>query len=1291
MKNLTFPLSEFLVLKIDTNLKTWLQLVCICFICQNQVLSQCNLTVDAGPDQSECDIPTTFQLQGTVSSSNPILSIFWTPATGLSDPFSLNTTATVSVPTIYTLSASTVDFSNNLVVNGDFSGGNSGFTTDYTFNANPSITANPLNEGQYSIGTNPAPMHINWVNCGDHTTGSGNMMLVNGHETPGQNVWCQTVTVTPNTDYIFSAWVTSVDPNGPCEIQFNINGSPLGAGNLALSATCTWLNFYEPWNSGAITTATICIEDLNTAVPGNDFAIDDIVFAPVCVVTDSVTLTPSMVNAFATNNGPLFCEGETLELSAGDGDTYEWSGPSGFSASGQPISVPNLTVQNDGTYTVTVTNSEGCTAASSTFVTMLPSSTVNLSETTCDSTMAGVFTQNLTNQQGCDSTVITTVTWMPSSIVSLSETTCDSSAVGVFTQGLTNQFGCDSTVITTVTLDPSSTVNLSETTCDSTAVGVFVQNLTNQYGCDSTVTTTVTLDPSNFVNLLETTCDSATVGIFTQNLSNQFGCDSTVVTTVVFDEEIVVNLLGTTCDSTEVGVFTQNLTNQLGCDSTVITTVTLDPSNIVNHSETTCDTAVVGVFTEIFTNQYGCDSTVVTTVSLDPSNVVNMTTTTCDSSGVGVFTEILTNQYGCDSTVITTVTLDPSTVVNLTATTCDSSAVGVFTQNLTNQFGCDSNVITTVTLVQEIVVNLSETTCDSTQVGIFTQSLTSQSGCDSTVITTVTLDPSNLIYLSETTCDSSAVDVFTEIFTNQFGCDSTVITTVSLNPNNIVNLSETTCDLAAAGVFIQNLTNQFGCDSTVITTVTLLPSNIVNLSETTCDSSLVGVFTQNMTNQFGCDSTVITTVSLLPQSLCEVIVSLEGSVIPCSDDSGSLTIVATVGEAPFDYILSGPTSSSGVISMENVPEVIDNLPAGTYTVTVTSAVGLTITAQATITQNFPPEAIATVASDYNGMDISCAGNNDGSATVAATGGIPPYQFEWSNGDNSADITQLAASIYAVTVTDMNECTDIAEVILAEPDPLNITFTVNDLNCFSQNSGGIITETMGGTMPYTFSLNGGTSQPSGDFFELSEGGYEVTMMDANGCATSEIISINSPIPVTVDLGDDLFIEFGDDVQLQAIVNVPFDSLASLIWQPLDSLECPDCLAQDVAPLITSTYSVSVTDVNGCADEDTLTVFVDRTKNVYVPNAFSPNGDGINDVFMVYAENNTVENIQSFIIFSRWGESVFQQSNFQPNDFTFGWSGTHNGEELNPAVFVWKAEILFKDGTKELFKGDVTLVK
>ncbi|MEI6411622.1 MAG: hypothetical protein WCR52_19690, partial [Bacteroidota bacterium] len=673
-------------------------------VLNSQLHAQCNQTVDAGPDQFKCTIPATFQLSGTVTGTT--ISSYWTPTTGLSAPNSLSTTATVSVPTTYVLNAKSINYNINLVTNGNFESGNTDFTTNYTYNGSPSIPANQLNEGQYTVGAAPAPMHVNWQNCGDHTSGSGNMMLLNGATTANQNAWCQTIPVTPNTEYAFSVWVASVDPNGPCNIQFNINGSSVGSGNVALNTPCVWKNFFVLWNSGAATTATICIRDINIQMPGNDFAIDDIVFSPTCVVTDSVTVTPYVVTPTAANNSPI-CIGQTLELSSSGGNTYQWSGPNSFGQSGQNVSIPNVTNLAAGVYKVTVTGTGGCTGTATTLVTLSQPSLSNIAKTSCDPAATGVFTQHFTNHSGCDSTVITTVTLLPKSTTNLTAQTCDPAAAGVFTQHFTNHFGCDSTVITTITLLPKSTTNLTAQTCDSTAVGVFTKHFTNHFGCDSTVITTITLLPKSATNLTAQTCDSTAVGVFTQHLTNQFGCDSTVITTVMLSPKNTVNLTAQTCDSAAAGVFTQHLTNHFGCDSTVITTVMLSPKNTINLTAQTCDSAAVGVFTQHLTNHFGCDSTVITTVSLLLQNTTNLTAQTCDPTAAGVFTQHLTNHFGCDSTVITTVTLLPKNTTNLTAQTCDPTSAGVFTQHLTNQFGCDSTVITTVTLLPKNTTNLT--------------------------------------------------------------------------------------------------------------------------------------------------------------------------------------------------------------------------------------------------------------------------------------------------------------------------------------------------------------------------------------------------------------------------------------------------------------------------------------------------------------------------------------------------------------------------------------------------------
>ena len=311
-------------------------------------------------------------------------------------------------------------------------------------------------------------------------------------------------------------------------------------------------------------------------------------------------------------------------------------------------------------------------------------------------------------------------------------------------------------------------------------------------------------------------------------------------------------------------------------------------------------------------------------------------------------------------------------------------------------------------------------------------------------------------------------------------------------------------------------------------------------------------------------------------------------------------------------------------------------------------------------------------------------------TLTASGGTA---YDWSSGDfnSTINVSPTTPTTYTVTVTDANGCTASNTVTLLGPAALEIEFSVNDLNCFGQNSGAVTALPSGGVAPYSYALNGGAPQSASTFAGLAAGTFEVQATDANGCQTAEFIGINAPVPVNVNLGEDQFIELGDQAVLNAIVSLPFDSVASAQWQGLDSVECPGCLDQPIVPLFTTTYAVTITGSNGCSDSDSVTVYVNRKRKVYVPSAFSPNGDGVNDEFMIFADLKSVKRVKSFLVFSRWGETVFQYFNFQPNDPAYGWDGMHRGQLMDPAVFVWFAEVEFTDGEVLLLEGDVNLMR
>lgn len=250
--------------------------------------------------------------------------------------------------------------STELVVNGDFSAGNTGFTNAYGY----TTAANGLfPEGLYAVGNNPTFYHTNFWGR-DKTTNSGNFLIVNGIGSAGVVVWQETVSVLKNTNYYFSAWAISLNSVPPyANLQFNVNGTlvgttaPLAARPANNNPPYDWQRFYGNWNSGNATTAVIQIVDLQTALGGNDFGLDDVSFGTLAPIPFSISpgISPSAT----------ICSGKTMYLKTNIVGgrapvTYSWSGPNGFSSSQKDPVIPKVTEAYSGTYILSVRDGYGC-------------------------------------------------------------------------------------------------------------------------------------------------------------------------------------------------------------------------------------------------------------------------------------------------------------------------------------------------------------------------------------------------------------------------------------------------------------------------------------------------------------------------------------------------------------------------------------------------------------------------------------------------------------------------------------------------------------------------------------------------------------------------------------------------------------------------------------------------------------------------------------------------------------------------------------------------------------------
>jgi len=311
-----------------------------------------------------------------------------------------------------------------------------------------------------------------------------------------------------------------------------------------------------------------------------------------------------------------------------------------------------------------------------------------------------------------------------------------------------------------------------------------------------------------------------------------------------------------------------------------------------------------------------------------------------------------------------------------------------------------------------------------------------------------------------------------------------------------------------------------------------------------------------------------------------------------------------------------------------------------------------------------------------------------------------FEYEWTGPGIVEGFTGLEPTInlpgeYELIVTNtINGCTETATVsIEANPEiPTDAAVTIDPPICFGELGYAEIISIEGGTGPYVFSLDNGITFSSDTILgQLEPGVYNLLIQDSRGCEYVENFSIPSAPELTLEIEGDIIVAAGENIQLNAFVNIPESQISEIIWSPAQWLSCIDCLNPIATPSDNITYNLLVIDENGCEISSEISLLLDNELNIYFPNVFSPDDDNINSKFMAFAAENSVSQINYLRIYDRWGELIFLETNFQPNDETFGWDGTFRDQELNPGVFVYLAEVMFVSGETLVFRGDLTLIR
>ncbi len=460
-----------------------------------------------------------------------------------------------------------------------------------------------------------------------------------------------------------------------------------------------------------------------------------------------------------------------------------------------------------------------------------------------------------------------------------------------------------------------------------------------------------------------------------------------------------------------------------------------------------------------------------------------------------------------------------------------------------------------------------------------------------------------------------------------------------------------------------------------------------NQTDSTLQVDLAGVYTVTVTAPNGCTGTASTTV-------------MEDANVPQGFTYGATLNCLNGGVAQIGGEITSPSGATAVwtgpgISPVNTPTIMVN-QAGTYTFTVTAPNGCVRPFTAEVLADFARPTVALAEPeqiDCNTTEVTINGTNSTSGSN--------YTFIWSTSDGHfvsgtntlAPIVDQAGEYQLRIIDDTNGCSDSTQIdVLIDPlVPSGFDLAVNNIRCYGDVNGSIaVNGVVGGTSPFIFSLSGNTGSQTNQYTGLAAGEYVLSLEDANGCQLDTTITITEPSELQVDLGPDVKVSLGEFATVSAQIESSV-GIRSVTWNysPGCTDSIPFCTTFTYQPFDTYRHEVTVVDSNGCVDRDDVLVIVKKARQVYVPNIFNPN-TAENYVVTVFAGID-VAKINSFFIFDRWGDEVFQSIDFAPNEFSKGWDGMVRGQPGQLGVYVWYCEVTFIDGETKFFKGDVTLVR
>lgn len=586
-----------------------------------------------------------------------------------------------------------------------------------------------------------------------------------------------------------------------------------------------------------------------------------------------------------------------------------------------------------------------------------------------------------------------------------------------------------------------------------------------------------------------------------------------------------------------------------------------------------------------------------------------------------------------------------------TTQTATGLIAGTYTCTINDGAGCTTT--TTVTITQPTAITITPGANNPATCGLSNGSATvSASGGTGAISFSWNTSPVQ----TGTTASNLAAGPYVVTATDANGCTQTLNVTITSSGGPSATISAQTNVSCNGGSNGSATINPSG--GTPGYTFAWSPSGG---SAATASGLAAGPYTVTVTDGSGC----ITTVNVTITQPTAISITTSSTNATCGLSDGSVTANPTGGTGAYTY--------SWNTTPIQTTQTANNVPAGSYTVTVTDANLCTQTATVSVNNTGAPTI--SVASQNN---VTCNGLTDGSATVSASGGNGALTVTWNTtpAQTGTTATGLSAGNYIATVTDAAGCSATVNVTITQPAAVTGVVSITNANCAASDGTATVVASGGdGNYTYVWSPTGGTAATASG---LAAGAYTVNITDGNGCTGSASGSVATVGTAAIDAGPDQFITLGGSAILNASGGVTY------VWNADPTLSCTNCSNPTATPTMSTMYIVTGTDANGCVGTDTVRVIVELPcGRVFLPNAFSPNGDLSNEELCVMG--SCIVTLQ-FQIFDRWGNKVFETT-----DPRICWDGNYNGKPMNPGVFYYHMSAVTNNGETTEQKGTISLVR